>query len=641
MKRFLLVGLITLFPILLGIKSQDSANIIGSIQSVPNPGLDSQHIHNQYAKIVRAATLDSDPDLEPGFPVQTLHLPGTYFGWASINTRVGNIDSDPQLEILVSGVAQGPLYAWNHDGTLEPGWPVYYYNNTFYTSLGNLSNQPPGLEVFTGQFIVQVPEAPPHPLMAYSGNGEFLLGWPKYKYFSPYPTLADLNSDGLDEIVVNNYVYKADGTTLSSWSTSAQYTDHDAIADLDGDGDLEIIATINAIQGNGVDLVAYHHDGSRVEGINVRIQPYRHQLPVIGDVDGDGSPEIMIFSYGDWPPPSSSLALLIISNTGVIKHTIPFNLMSHSAYMEASSAPALADLDQDNIPEIVIGLNEAVIVFRGDGTVFPGWPVTWSTTSLQSVGNGAPVVGDIDGDQFPDIVSISINDYLYYPQDIFAFDRHGNLIPGFPKHANIGQGAVPAIADIDLDGRNELIITGTYWGGISGIYDKVWVYDLRRGNTGKVEWGQLGGGPQNWGSYPPPPIYPGSDLFISAPESIYTPPTVSSFVPLEYGNQGVALAFSVVLTATLEPGLTYIHDTSGITPTVNGQTVSWVLPNLGYLIHSDFLLNIGLPPGATYGDSYNLRFEINSEQADAVPSDNTGLVNVKVVRQVFLPLTRK
>ena len=598
-------------------------------------------------KIVRSVVLNSDPDLEPGFPVQTLHREGTYKAGTSINTRVGNIDSDPQLEILVSGVAQGPLYAWNHDGTLVPGWPVVYYNRSFYTTLGNLSNQSPGLEVLTGQYIHRVPETPPGPILAYTGAGLLLPGWPKDSEYdiSKSASLADLDSDGLDEIIIYEgrskvYAYKEDGSPLSGWPVDGESGTH-AIADLDGDGDLEIVTVINSTS-DGADLVAYHHEGSRVDNFNIRIQPYRFPLPVVGDVDGDGIPEIVIFSLGDWPPPSSSLAILIISNTGILKHIIPFNLMSHAAYMEASSAPALADLDQDNIPEIIIGLSEGIIAYKGDGTVLPGWPVTWSTTWLQQVGNGAPVVGDIDGDQFPDIVSISIdNNNPFTPDDIFAFDCHGNVIPGFPKLVNLGNGAVPAIADIDLDGRNELVITGTYWDGIPGFYDKVWVYDLQGKTSGKVEWGQLGGGPQNWGSYPPPPTYAGFNLFISAPDFIYTPPSVSSFIPLKYGNKGVAIASSAVLTATLDTGLTYLSDTSGIIPAINGQTVSWVLPSLGYLIHNDFRLNIGLPPSATFGDSYQVGFEINSDQADAMPIDNTGFAIVRVVRQVFLPLTRK
>src|SRR5262249_17487528 len=36
----------------------------------------------------------------------------------------GNIDDDPELEIIAAGLDQH-VYAWNDDGTPVPGWPVY------------------------------------------------------------------------------------------------------------------------------------------------------------------------------------------------------------------------------------------------------------------------------------------------------------------------------------------------------------------------------------------------------------------------------------------------------------------------------------------------------------------------------------
>jgi len=48
--------------------------------------------------------------------------------------------------------------------------------------------------------------------------------------------------------------------------------------------------------------------------------------------------------------------------------------------------------------------------------------------------------------------------------------------------------------------------------------------------------------------------------------------------PISYGNAGLTLAASPVLTATLDSGLVYLSDTSGITPTVNDHTLIWSLP---------------------------------------------------------------
>ena len=145
-----------------------------------------------------------DPDLEPGFPVQTWHDAGTYMGGPAVHTRIGNIDTDPEVEILVSGLSQGPLYAFNYDGTPVSDWPFVFYNRSHTTSLGNLSNQVPGLEVFTGQFVLQVLEAPSGPMIGLAGNGSFLAGWPKdsAKDIWGGAALADINSDNVDEIII-------------------------------------------------------------------------------------------------------------------------------------------------------------------------------------------------------------------------------------------------------------------------------------------------------------------------------------------------------------------------------------------------------------------------------------------------------
>src|SRR5262249_32174197 len=58
------------------------------------------------------------------------------------------------------------------------------------------------------------------------------------------------------------------------------------------------------------------------------------------------------------------------------------------------------------------------------------------------------------------------------------------------------------IADIDLDGRNDIIVASDFWNGVSGYYDKVWAFDLH-GPTpyGPIQWGQFMGGPKHDGRF--------------------------------------------------------------------------------------------------------------------------------------------
>src|SRR5437867_4209896 len=124
------------------------------------------------------------------------------------------------------------------------------------------------------------------------------------------------------------------------------------------------------------------------------------------------------------------------------------------------------------------------------------WPVTVPGTMLFT----APVVGDVDGDGLPDIVVVTSTGQNSMGQ-VWVFNRFGVRHPHFPKTVNIGHGGVPAIADLNQDGRNKIIITGDFWNGIPGWYDKVWVYDLGGPPSGPIHWGQFMGGPKHQGAY--------------------------------------------------------------------------------------------------------------------------------------------
>ncbi|HET9314536.1 MAG TPA: hypothetical protein VFQ51_03060, partial [Vicinamibacteria bacterium] len=81
------------------------------------------------------------------------------------------------------------------------------------------------------------------------------------------------------------------------------------------------------------------------------------------------------------------------------------------------------------------------------------------------------------------------------------YNKDGAPVAGFPKALPLGGGAMPAIADVDLDGRNELIVGGSFWNGQSGSYDTLWVYDLHGSSYGPILWGQFMGGPRHQARY--------------------------------------------------------------------------------------------------------------------------------------------
>ncbi|CAN5603004.1 hypothetical protein BH10CHL1_BH10CHL1_24600 [soil metagenome] len=180
--------------------------------------------------------------------------------------------------------------------------------------------------------------------------------------------------------------------------------------------------------------------------------------PAIGDIDGDGQKEIVIGGMDRrmhaWHADGSYVLGWPIDRT-------------KNLFRDTISSPALADLDNDGKAEIIIGTNNfrgcanpyLFYVLNGDGTFYPGWPVE-TTDNIAS----SPAVGDLDGDGFLDIV-VGTGNYdesgcgqAADGNKVYAWDRNGQPLPGWPRPTAGNMETAPAIGDIDGDNKLDVVI---------------------------------------------------------------------------------------------------------------------------------------------------------------------------------------
>ncbi|MCL5994589.1 MAG: FG-GAP-like repeat-containing protein [Chloroflexi bacterium] len=261
-----------------------------------------------------------------------------------------------------------------------------------------------------------------------------------------------------------------------------------AVGDLDGDGKLEIVVS------TGGDLVNHRNGGVLVYRYQFASPAWTFSLvpgwpqpkiDQVGSGDGAGSPD------GCWDGIWSTPALGDLDGDGKLEIVVEgFDRRIHAWRFNGQpvagwpiyrnngdrllnggwSSPALGDIDNDGLPEVVVGTDSppwggegtapdyskaTIWALNGDSTNVPGWPVAVSQ-KVQS----SPALGDIDGDGRLEIVvgtGTGINNGAT-GYKVYAFRGNGTALPGWPKTTMGNMPASPALADLTGDGKPEVII---------------------------------------------------------------------------------------------------------------------------------------------------------------------------------------
>jgi hypothetical protein len=375
---------------------------------------------------------------------------------------IADVDGNPGQEILVAtyGIPPNPywdgyLRVFDCRGNSLPGWPYEFFSPApAAPAVGDLDEDRQA-EIVAGSW---------QNLYVFEANGTVAFGWPVTAEITQTPALWDLDGDGDLEIIAacgqTMRVYHYDGTLLPGWPfTASQSLTSPAIADLNGDQIPEIVAATYEAAGSPTGQVfAWTIEGTVLPGFPFETNGCVKAPPAVGDVNGDGLPEIVFAAwnqlFGEQDP------LYVLNASG---HLLPG--WPRAASYTRLSSPALGDLDGDGAAEIVIGglatpeYWPEVFVFRGDGSFFTGWPVRIDISPAGNI-NSSPIIGDIDDDIAPEII-VKITNY------IAAFDVNGTMLPNYPiffdDHSSSGTySPTPAVGDFDGDGDVELVAASCF-----------------------------------------------------------------------------------------------------------------------------------------------------------------------------------
>jgi len=219
---------------------------------------------------------------------------------------VADIDGDADLEIALADT-DGRITLLHHDGTPVAGWPQEL--------IGEIGYGGPVMGDVDGDGLLEVcVMARDGLLWVYDADGGLWPGWPRQSGYQSRsrPALADLDGDRALEILVTSgfpaglYVVRADGTDLAGWPKTAPTIGHvqvgwspPVVGDVDGDASPEVFAVSEATSGFGVDhpsrVHAWHADGTSLEGWPKALPANgSHSAPALGDLDGDGRFELVV-----------------------------------------------------------------------------------------------------------------------------------------------------------------------------------------------------------------------------------------------------------------------------------------------------------------------------------------------------------
>ncbi|MCC6234510.1 MAG: S8 family serine peptidase [Verrucomicrobiales bacterium] len=296
-------------------------------------------------------------------------------------------------------------------------------------------------------------------------------GWPHYLAFDDeFPlqnwrefNVADLDGDGRREVVLVDHgepggrvprlkVLAADGSEVWSRDLPSGAPEYDApvIGDLDGDGRPEVVIDT----GSAGAIRVFRGDGTEW-GAPWPVAPGgTHFGKLIADLDGDGRAEVVALAN----PPGDLVgnperSLTVLDASGVVKAR--WRLSSCTVVTNAPELlAAVIQLDDD--PELELVAPDGCAGISAFDLSQPARAV-W-TAATDTVLASSPVVGDLDGDGREEVLVAGVSRARGEPGGVHAYSREGSRRAGWPVLSGESFQTSPALGDVDGDGLLEVAV---------------------------------------------------------------------------------------------------------------------------------------------------------------------------------------
>jgi len=483
--------------------------------------------HGRKAEDRHTVFIHHDRDLHPGFPL-ALGASG------ESSPALADLDGDGAAEIIVA-TADGMVAAIRGDGTMLPGWPVFTDlipsldpeapHNYLQAPAYREGGVGPAHGSIIGSVAVGDVNGSGRPqvvvadlegkVYAWDRKGRRLRGFPVSTHpefsrpvdrgpknvvdhgIAGAPALGDLDGDGVLDIVVGAmdqhlYAWKGDGTAVPGWPVlvrdanaaepvGARIVSSPAVGDLDGDGSLDVVVGTNEIYGTSGRLYAFRSNGALRPGWPVRVPSFDPEgpdvLPLVGqgvpsapalaDVDGDGKLEVGIAAVAG--------PVVLYRADGRRYAVLKSGRNDFGSASRATDGPSLSaitsgafgDIDGDGRLDFAAGtaglrvaltalLNGLRMPYEhhlsawnaATGDYLPSFPVPVEDFQFFI----SPAIADLDGDGRPELIT-GTGGYL-----VHAFDHRGREPGGWPKFTGHWLAASAAVGDVDGDGKLEVVI---------------------------------------------------------------------------------------------------------------------------------------------------------------------------------------